>query len=98
MTDPMKLNNIQQALRALPDDVQRKAILSVILERMRQDQKWGEQNHSPEKWLMILAEEIGEFSRAHMNKNKANIRPELVQVVAVGLVMLECCDRNGWGR
>lgn len=28
-------------------------------ERVRQDAKWGEQNHDPFKWLCILGEEVG---------------------------------------
>lgn len=32
-------------------------------ERLRQDRKFGEQNHSPENWLAVLVEEVGEVSK-----------------------------------
>lgn len=34
------------------DEVQR--------ERMNQEKKWGPQHHTPEEWMAILAEEVGE--------------------------------------
>ena len=42
---------------------QNRILREVRRERERQDGTWGEQNHSPEVWLMILSEEIGEASR-----------------------------------
>lgn len=36
----------------------------VLVERRRQDEKWGPQDHSDYKWLAILQEEIGEASEA----------------------------------
>ena len=36
----------------------------VLEERVEQDNEWGEQNHSNEKWLTILTEEIGEAAEA----------------------------------
>lgn len=78
-------------------------LADVLSERMAQDKMWGQQNHSPEKWAMILLEEFGEWSQAVMDSKtkgspKKNIREELVQVVAVALAMLECNDRNGWSK
>ena len=35
-------------------------IVEILRETDRQYSKWGEQNHSPEKWLAILGEEFGE--------------------------------------
>lgn len=32
-------------------------------ERIRQNDKWGVQNHSPIEWLPILMEEVGEASK-----------------------------------
>jgi len=34
----------------------------VMSERLRQDQKWGVQDHAPLEWLAILYEEVGEVS------------------------------------
>lgn len=42
-------------------------------ERVRQNQKWGEQNHSPIEWIAILTEEVGEAAKEavdHRFKNK----------------------------
>jgi hypothetical protein len=36
----------------------------IAAERERQDAKWGEQNHDPFKWCVILGEEVGEVNRA----------------------------------
>ncbi len=67
-------------------------------ERKAQDEKWGEQNHSPENWLSILMEEVGEVARAMIEKKfnikeKGNYREELVQCAAVLVSMVECFDR-----
>ena len=70
-------------------------------ERLEQDRKWGEQNHEPVYWLVILLEEIGELSRAiqemgqHLEDAKY-AETELVQVAAVAKAMWESGKRNGW--
>lgn len=78
-------------------------------ERKRQDQKWGQQNHSPIEWCAILGEEVGEVQKAalehhfkhaqYMGKNRESIqlnayRIELIQVAAVAVSMIESLDRN----
>lgn len=35
----------------------------IKLERERQDEKWGVQNHLPIEWVAILTEEVGEVSK-----------------------------------
>lgn len=45
----------------------------IVKERSAQENKWGEQNHSPMEWLPILMEEVGEVSKEaldHYFKNK----------------------------
>jgi hypothetical protein len=39
------------------------AFAALLQERLRQDAKWGEQNHDPITWLAILGEEVGEASQ-----------------------------------
>jgi NTP pyrophosphatase (non-canonical NTP hydrolase) len=70
-------------------------------ERVRQDSKWGEQNHAPAFYLMILGEEVGEANKAaleayflHDPARLEDYRKELVQVAAVAVAMIECLDRN----
>ncbi len=80
------------------------AIAAVVEERQRQHNKWGVQNHEPGDWMLILMEEVGEFSQAVLDARsgdpavRANIRTELVQFIAVGMAMLETCDRNRWSK
>lgn len=74
-------------------------INEVLKERVNQDEKWGEQNHSPLEWLPILAEEFGEVAKEvcecyFSNYNYDNYREELIQVAAVAIAMVECLDRN----
>lgn len=78
---------------------------AVRVERDRQDEKWGEQNHDPEWWLAILMEEVGELAQcvleAHFSNGPngthlatpANVRQEAVHCAAVALAMIESLDR-----
>lgn len=68
-------------------------------ERERQDKKWGQQNHEPNIWCMILGEEVGEIQKAaleaHFNqKDLSEYRNELIQTGAVIFSMIECLDKN----
>tara|TARA_A100001037_G_scaffold79513_1_gene71522 strand:+ start:17249 stop:17485 length:237 start_codon:yes stop_codon:yes gene_type:complete len=63
-------------------------------ERGRQDEKWGEQNHEPLKWLAILGEEVGEANKAVLDKDMDNLKEELIQVSATALAFIECLERN----
>lgn len=66
----------------------------ILIERGRQDEKWGIQNHEPAYWALILGEEVGEVSRAILEKDPANYREELIQVAAVCVAAVESFDRN----
>ena len=86
-----------------------KAIVDVIAERKRQDNKWGEKNHKPEKWVAILGEEFGELCQSVVETifdnpvpdggvyagGFDNIRKEAIHVAAVAVAMVECIDRYG---
>jgi NTP pyrophosphatase (non-canonical NTP hydrolase) len=65
----------------------------VARERSRQDERWGEQNHEPLRWLAILVEEVGEVGKAILDRQ--GLRDELVQVAAVAVAAIESLDRNG---
>ncbi|EMF82198.1 hypothetical protein LEP1GSC188_3371 [Leptospira weilii serovar Topaz str. LT2116] len=79
-----------------------KIINEINEERDRQDLKWGEQNHSPMEWSVILLEEVGETGKAaletHFRYNEkddySEYRNELIQVAAVAIAMIESHDRN----
>lgn len=79
----------------------------VIVERLKQETKWGQQNHEPVKYLSILAEEFGEASKevvkytfyedshpVERHQRLVNLRKELIQTAAVAVAMIESLDRN----
>lgn len=82
--------------------------VDIFDERVRQEAKWGTQNHDQMIWLGILAEEFGEAAteinelhfRPGVNGGTAEwrlnrVRAELIQVAAVAVAMVESLDRNG---
>ena len=38
-------------------------------ERKRQNQKWGSQDHKPDRWMIILMEEVGEAAEAILEED-----------------------------
>ena len=81
------------------------ALSNLIYERKCQDKKWGEQNHKPSTWLMILGEEVGEANKAALESMLngkfqddliMKYRDEMVQVAAVALAAVEAFDRGKW--
>lgn len=78
----------------------------IQVERLRQDKKFGEQNHDPFKYLAILGEEVGEANKAAIDAydwkrgtwagDLKDYREELIQVAAVAMAMVECLDRKKW--
>lgn len=68
-------------------------------ERLRQDDKWGEQNHQDEMWALILGEEFGELQKAILETNfggsdQGETHTELVHVAAVAVQWLEAMERR----
>ena len=55
----------------------------IEMERNAQDAKWGEQNHSNEKWANIALEELGEVAKAVIENDDVALMPEIVQLAAV---------------
>lgn len=83
------------------------ALYAVIEERLRQDKKWGIQNHDPFLYLTILGEEYGETCKAALEarfgkdpeteaERYLHLREEAVQTAAVALAIVECLDRGAW--
>lgn len=80
----------------------------VKTERIRQDNKWGEQNHDLNVWLTVLMEEVGEVARnileaRFMAKDGMpgafelyiqDLRKELIEVAAVAVATVEYIDRG----
>lgn len=69
----------------------------IEVERAKQDQKWGVQNHAFDRWLAILQEEIGEASQAWLGRYYSGELPEknnhfldeVVQIAAVATAIVE---------
>lgn len=67
----------------------------IARERIRQDEKWGEQNHDDLYWLGILTEEVGEVAREVIENGSApRTDSELIQVAAVAVAWMECRKRR----
>lgn len=66
----------------------------VLHERESQYEKWGQQDHDEDRWMVILMEEVGEAARAIFDENPANYREELLQVAAVAVAAIEAFDRK----
>ena len=74
------------------------AVDKVIVERVRQNEKWGyPQKNSPFEWVSILTEEVGELAQAtndaFMGQIKSNqtdkIVHEAIQIAAVAVAIIE---------
>lgn len=82
-------------------------LTAVSMERVKQDIKWGEQNHSYERWMTILMEEVGETAECvleadphnitHYNACLENLEYELIQVAAVCIAFIESMHRQELG-
>lgn len=87
--------------RFLTDDhvVRSAALASALMERARQNEKWGEQNHDLPTWSAILTEENGELAEAILHHKfggpaASGVRMEAVQCAAVALQIVEFLDRT----
>jgi len=75
-------------------------VVLVQQEMERSYEKFGEQNHQPERWLTILGEEYGEACQAALKMTfdgqpAQNYVDELLQVAAVALNAIQSFERQG---
>lgn len=75
----------------------RKEIIKDILkERIRQDEKWGNQSwKSDGEWCKILGEEFGEICKAMLEGGKYDIYIEAIDLAAVCLALCEATETIG---
>lgn len=66
---------------------------AIMDERRRQYEKWGDQIHSRENWMVILGEEFGEACRAVFEKDDEEFLKELIQVAAVAAAAVKDYQR-----
>ena len=74
-------------------------VSEILVERKRQNAKWGEQNHDAFTWLAILTEEVGEAAQAALHDvfggaHAGTLYTELIHVAAVAVQWLECIRRR----
>ena len=80
---------------------------AIMAEGMKQDHKWGEQNHDPAVWLAILTEEVGELAQAILadrfdsgrdeklhDSHHVSMETEAIQVAAVAAHFVEYLSRR----
>lgn len=83
----------------------RSVLAEVSCERLRQEVRWGEQNHPPIIWHAILGEEVGEATKEILEAlfsaddtvkrdRLMRARQELIQVAAVAVATVQSLDRN----
>ncbi len=80
----------------LATQLQEQILNDILLERQRQDIKWGPPGiaQSLDRRMTILTEEVGEVAEATMNDTNdfTHLREELVQTAAVAVATLEAID------
>lgn len=68
---------------------QSEILTQIVQERERQKKRWGGRLHTGSQWVALLAEELGEVSRAVMEDDVLSYEGELVQLAAVAVAALE---------
>ncbi len=103
MIDAVYNMNIQSSKNFVEIQPERINIFSDVNdERIRQEAKWGVQNHHLATWCLILGEEVGEVQKVvleHLTQGKdiSNFRTELIQVAAVAFQIIEWFDKKNNG-
>ena len=78
------------------DSPSRMVILeSVLAERERQDNLWGDQSHHSDEWWNVIAtEENGEVAREVYEKRETKLFLELIQACAVYFAWAEAVHQR----
>jgi NTP pyrophosphatase (non-canonical NTP hydrolase) len=90
----MNTNTEKQQQMEFWDNSVNKSLAQVGNERMKQVMKWGMQDHSIEKWVVILTEEVGELAKAVLEQDLDGVKKEAVQVAAVAAAIVQKLDTN----
>lgn len=91
-------------------EVTQEILVDIFNERIRQDKKWGEQNHDSPVWLTVIAEELGEAAKALLELRALEsprvphealiiarweeLKHEITQTAACCVAWLEYLDRR----
>lgn len=97
------MNEKDEGARFVVPSAVRGVLAEVAKERVAQEAKWGEQNHDPAMYQLILSEEVGELAKAALHTRYGgpeggieNMRMEAIQCAAVSVAIAECIDRAKW--
>lgn len=106
-SSPDPLVAIAESLERLADlaevDVIEAVLREVAHERIKQLDKWGQQDCTDFEWISILTEEVGEAAKEANDFNFKKIddptalprlRKELIQIAAVAVAHVEAIDRR----
>lgn len=106
LPDPKKLERDQYQVYPKPTEEAefqhcQRVLNEVHVERMRQNDMWGQQDHEDGDWRFILDEELGEAGRERLHERflqdaaaPAKKREELVQCAAVLVAWIQTLDRQ----
>lgn len=87
------INRVRDMSKLKVPTRQERVLELIRIERKYQDEKWGKiegrLNISNERWMTILAEEVGEVARQVQDGDANELLTELVQVAAVATVWME---------
>ena len=84
--NPEEIEQLNGRIERVLEDVRR--------ERLRQLGKWGDQKHSPMKWLAIALEELGEAAKAALEGDTEAYHKELIETAAVCIAAVEDIKRE----
>jgi NTP pyrophosphatase (non-canonical NTP hydrolase) len=74
-------------------------LLEVVIERERQDAKWGGvpgfERRDDHTYAAVLGEEFGECCKAWLERDMVGLRAELLQTAAVAVAWVEELDNGG---
>lgn len=88
--------------------IQQAVLAEVAEERQRQDEQWGESNHGPEGWALIIAKHAGrtaadaldylDVAGADSDEYYAfmQFRDRCIKLAAICVAAAECIDRAEW--
>ena len=97
------MTNLGKA-KKMSDRIYTKTVLNeVYVERIAQQDVWGERDHDPLVWGAILGEEVGELAQAMLLDHEdpstdyllyvGTMRKEAIQVAAVAVAFVEYLNR-----
>lgn len=80
-------------VNVLGGDAQARVIVDVLVERERQDAKWGVQSHAPAVWMLIIGEEVGEAAEI-MSRPESPHGDAVQAMVEAGVLAKDVLERR----